>query len=139
MKKVIILGIFLVFCLNKSHAQNHIQLYQSSHSVVSFPEETFDFGEVAFGVPVSHKFNFENISKQKICIRDVKTSCGCTTPDFSTEPLKPGKKGGITARYDSKKAGKFVKTLTVIISDSEEIVLTIKGTVKTPMKAALPN
>ncbi len=136
MKKAIIFGLFLFFGLYKSYAQ--FQPLQSSHSVIRFTEDTFNFGVMPYGADVSHKFGFQNISKEKICIREVKTSCGCTTPDYSTDPVKPRRKGFITAKYDSKRPGKFTKTMTVLVSDGEEVVLTIKGDIQAPEKVALP-
>ena len=136
MKIAMIFGLFLFPGLHKSYAQN--QPLQSSHNVIRFTEESYDFGVMPYGANVSHKFIFQNISKQKICIREVKTSCGCTTPDYSTDPVKPGRKGSVTAKYDSKRPGKFTKTMTVLVSDGEEVVLTINGDIKAPEKVALP-
>ena len=138
MKTAIILSLLLFFGLGKSFGQN--QSFQSaSHSKIKFTEETFDFGDKTLGTEVSHNFEFRNISKERIAIREVKTSCGCTTPSYSTEPIKPGRKGSITAKYDSKRPGVFVKTMTVMVSDGEQVVLTIKGNIiGSTEKAALP-
>ena len=138
MKKTLILGLFLIIGLHKTQAQS--QPYQSaSHSVIKFTEESYDFGNRPLGSEVTHKFGFQNISKERIAIREVKTSCGCTTPSYSTEPIKPGKKGDITAKYDSKRPGQFIKTMTVMVSDGEQVVLTIKGNIiGSTEKAALP-
>jgi hypothetical protein len=62
-------------------------------------------------------------------IEDVKRSCGCTTPYFPADSIKPGKKDKIVAKYDTKRVGGFTKTLTVVIKDSDPVVLTIKGIV----------
>jgi hypothetical protein len=137
MRSAIILSLFLFLGL-QGFGQN--QPFQSaSHSKIKFVEEMYDFGDKPLGSEVSHKFDFQNISKERIAIREVKVSCGCTTPSYSTEPIKPGRKGSITAKYDSKRPGQFIKTMTVLVSDGEEIVLTIKGNITSPTeKAALP-
>ena len=38
-------------------------------------------------------------------------------------------KDKIVAKYDTKRVGSFTKSLTVVLKDSDPIVLTIKGTV----------
>jgi hypothetical protein len=100
-------------------------------SVVKFDEVVYNFGEVAYNSNVSHTFKFTNVSGTPVAIKDVGTSCGCTTPGYSKEPVAPGKTGSVTAKYDSSRIGGFNKTLTVFIND-EQIKLTITGTIKEP-------
>ncbi len=138
MRKICILAVILAFSLRTSYAQDQPGL-SASHSVIKFNELTYDFGVKALGADVTHKFEFKNVSKNRIAITEVKASCGCTTPQYPTEPIKPGKKGVITVKYDSKRPGVFVKTLTVNINDGEQVILTIKGDIKSPnVGAALP-
>lgn len=99
---------------------------------VQFKEEAFDFGQVKEGEgPVTHQFEFTNALNRPVKILNVKPSCGCTTPDWTREPVMPGKTGFIQARFDPKgRPGYFNKTLTVTTdADGSSIVLQIKGTV----------
>lgn len=100
-------------------------------SAVRWDKMVWDFGEVAYGSDVSHVFNFKNVSKNPVAISNVGTSCGCTTPSYVKEPVAPGATGTVTAKYDSSRIGAFTKTLTVDIN-GEQIILTIKGTIKQP-------
>jgi len=102
-----------------------------SPSVVKFKEVSYNFGQVPYNSDVRHTFEFTNISKEPVAIRDVGTSCGCTTPSYSKEPVAPGQTGSVTAKYDSSRIGGFTKTLTVYIND-ETIRLTINGTIMPP-------
>src|SRR5688572_13991949 len=99
---------------------------------LQFREETFDFGNVPEeGGPVTHEFTFTNVSSRPVKILSVEASCGCTTPDWSKDPVLPGKNGFIQARFDPKgRPGYFTKSLTVTADfDSNPIMLQIKGTV----------
>jgi len=99
---------------------------------LQFKEESFDFGQIMEGDgPVTHPFEFTNITGRPIKILGVRPSCGCTTPDWSKEPVMPGKTGFIKAQFDPKgRPGYFNKTLTVTTdADGNTIVLQIKGTV----------
>jgi hypothetical protein len=101
---------------------------------VQFREEIFDFGSVKEdGGPVVHEFVFTNSSNRPIKIVSVQASCGCTTPDWSKEPVAPGKTGFVQASYNPKgRPGFFNKTLTVTTDfEANPIVLQIKGNVST--------
>jgi|SRR6185437_6602894 len=100
-------------------------------SAVKFNETSFNFGQVIYNTDTRHTFEFKNISDSPVAIKDVGTSCGCTTPSYSKEPVAPGKTGSVTAKYDSGRIGSFTKTLTVYINN-ETIRLTITGTVLPP-------
>lgn len=99
---------------------------------VRFTEETFDFGAIVEeDGPVTHTFSFTNTSDRPVAILSVKPSCGCTTPEWSKEPILPGKSGIVKAQYDPKgRPGYFHKSLTVTTDyDSQPITLYIKGQV----------
>ena len=98
-------------------------------SAVRWDKMVWDFGEVEYSSDVSHVFTFKNVSKNPVAISNVATSCGCTTPQYSKEPVAPSANGTVTAKYDSSRVGAFTKTLTVDIN-GEQIQLTIRGTIK---------
>src|SRR6478735_1836585 len=99
---------------------------------LQFKEEVYNFGEVLEkGGPVTHQFECTNLSNRPVKILNVKPSCGCTTPDWTKDPIPPGKTGFVQARFDPKgRPGFFTKSLTVTTDlDSNPIQLQIKGTV----------
>ena len=106
---------------------------------IQFKEEVFNFGDVAEKAgAVTHQFEFTNLSNRPVKILNVKPSCGCTTPDWTKDPVLPGKTGFIQARFDPKgRPGFFTKSLTVTTDlDANPIMLQIKGTVTSEDKAA---
>lgn len=99
---------------------------------IRFKAESFDFGKVAEkDGPVTHVFEFSNSSEKAVKILLVKPSCGCTTPDWSKEPIEPGTTGFIKAEFDPNgRPGFFTKTLTVTTDvEPNPFILQIKGTV----------
>lgn len=96
---------------------------------LKFNTLTIENNSIPFGSDFTFEFPFKNTSKEYVKIDDVKRSCGCTTPYFPSDSIKPGKKEKIIAKYDTKRVGEFTKTLTVMIKGSEPILLTIKGKV----------
>ncbi len=98
---------------------------------VSWAAETHDFGEIQKGKPVSVEFSFTNTGNEPLLIADVIPSCGCTVPDYSKEPITPGKSSVIKVTYNASTVGAFTKTITVNFQDAAlNKVLNIKGTVK---------
>ncbi len=81
--------------------------------------------------PAIHEFTFINNSSRAIKILKVQASCGCTTPDWSKDPIAPGKSGFIQASFNPVgRPGYFNKSLTVTTDfDSNPIILQIKGQV----------
>lgn len=100
--------------------------------ILTFEEAVFDFGIIEeLKGPVTHNFQFENTSNRPIKILDIKPSCGCTTPDWTKDVIKPGGKGFVAAKFDPKaRPGHFNKTLTITTdAGGDAKVLTIKGNV----------
>ncbi|MGL4907894.1 MAG: DUF1573 domain-containing protein, partial [Bacteroidales bacterium] len=78
---------------------------------------------------VTYAFEFANTGKTPIIITDVKSSCGCTTPEWTKQPVLPGKTGSIKAIFDPKdRPGIFDKEITVA-TKTEQIKLKISGEV----------
>jgi hypothetical protein len=102
------------------------------NNAFSFEKKTHDFGRVKEdGGKVSYTFKFKNNGKQPIIIKNVESSCGCTTPEWSKTPVLPGKEGFVSAEYDPiDRPGAFDKQITVYNSiTSQPVILEIKGDV----------
>ncbi len=103
----------------------------SDLAVATFDAQNFDFGKIKQGVPVTHEFKFTNTGKVPMIITNVQASCGCTTPDWSKEPIAPGGKGFIKATYNAASAGAFNKAVTVTANiPNGSVQLFIKGEVQ---------
>ena len=100
----------------------------------------FDFGSIPQGRPVFHVFKLENPSLKPVFIDNIQASCGCTTPEWSKEPVAPGAKSEVKVGFNAAAEGPFEKTIQVFYAGGQQIVLTIKGNVwKTPDQPAPPN
>lgn len=108
-----------------------ISLTTKAQGILKFGKDTHEFGTVAEGKIATYDFEFSNDGNAPIIISNVTASCGCTTPYWTHEPVLPGKKGKISASYNSSgRPGPFTKTITVTSNASNStLVLTIKGTV----------
>lgn len=105
----------------------------SAQAVISTDQATHDFGEIkeADG-KVAHSFEIKNTGDQPLVITRVIASCGCTTPEWTKEPIAPGKSGTIAITFDpAHRPGTFSKTVSVYSNGKTgSFILTIRGDVK---------
>jgi hypothetical protein len=82
---------------------------------ISWENPTHDFGDIKEeGGPVTYKFDFTNTGSEPLIVTNVKPSCGCTSSDYSKEPIAPGAKGYVSATYNPQgRPGPFNKSITV--------------------------
>jgi len=82
---------------------------------ILFTEKSHDFGEITQGEKVEHIFEFENIGNEPLILSDVRTTCGCTAPEWPKEPVRPGEKAKIKVVFNSAgKMGMQNKVITVM-------------------------
>jgi hypothetical protein len=133
MKKLLlfVMAIFMAFSVSAQEQQPQI---------IEIAEKTHDFGTIKEeDGRVTHVFTFKNVTEGALTIKNVRASCGCTTPAWSKEPIASGKQAQITVTYNaSGRPGAFHKSVTVTLSNGTEDftqVLFIKGKV-TPKQVA---
>ena len=121
MKNYILASLLLFFVLTSFSQKPNI----------SFEESEYNFGDIEEkGGKVSHKFMFTNNGKNPLRILSVKPSCGCTTPDWTKDEIKPGNQGYIIAEYNPKgRPGVFRKSLSIVTNDNQRALIFIKGKV----------
>lgn len=105
---------------------------------IAFKNEVYDFGSIEEGPAADHVFTFTNTGKEPLIIQRVQPSCGCTTPDWTKEPVAPGQTGMIKASYGTQgRPGPFEKTMTVFTNAGTKMV-TFKGTVEKAPETSVP-
>ena len=100
---------------------------------ISFTTVEHDFGSIKEDKGLATTvFEFKNTGDQPLILNNVKATCGCTTPEWTQEPVAPGKSGSIKVTYNPQnRPGAFTKNVNVFSNTEPSIVvLTIKGTVE---------
>ncbi len=94
-----------------------------------FEETEKNFGELIQGEKASHIFEFTNVGNAPLVIDNIKTSCGCTVPEYTEKPIEPNEKGEIKITFNTAgKKGSQHKSIT-ILSNTENFELVIKAKV----------
>ena len=113
MKKFIALATMLIMA-TIGFAQDEIA--PKDKGEIKFEKTRHNFGVFSQDTAVvSYDFVFTNVGKSPIIIHNAVASCGCTVPDYTFDPIMPGKKGKITVTYDgtTRRPGVFRKSITV--------------------------
>lgn len=104
---------------NKVKAENVEEAAARDAQDVSYPEMSFDetehdFGTMAQGTNVEHIFTFTNTGKAPLVITNATSSCGCTVPTWTKEPIAPGEKGEMLVKFNGTGQNQVTKTVNVV-------------------------
>jgi hypothetical protein len=123
-KPYLIIAIFC-FCIN-------LAVSAQGEAKISVNELIYNFGtiEEADG-PASHVFTVRNEGTEPLVITRITASCGCTQPEWSKEPIAPGKTSDIKVTFNPKgRPGPFYKTISIYSNaQKKSYSVGIKGTV----------
>lgn len=124
MKKIFLLAMLLIGGISAGFAQAKIQ----------FDKLSYDFGTFSEAQPVQKcTFTFTNTGDKPLVINQAVASCGCTVPQYTKTPIKPGEKGTIAVTYNGKGKfpGHFKKTITIRTNGVPEMTrLSVEGVMK---------
>ena len=100
---------------------------------IEFKTYKIDKGELPRGCTEEYVFEYKNVGKGQAQILGVSYMCGCTEAEYSTDILKPGKKGKLVVTFRSRKmkAGPFKKDVLIMTNaskDSPYQTITVAGT-----------
>ena len=119
-------------CNNKNDKITNTEITEiGGYPIIKFDTTYHNFGTLIQGEQVAFTFNFKNTGTSNLIIKDAFSTCGCTVPDYSKEPVAPGKEGKIEIIFNSEgKRGQQYKTVTLKLNtERKEKTLTIKANV----------
>lgn len=91
----------------------------SAQPVISFENKTKKFEKTRAGIILNFDYAFVNKGDQPLLISEVKVTCGCTTPEFPKEPIKPGGKGIIHVKFDTKGKIGYQDRILEVVSNAK--------------------
>lgn len=97
---------------------------------MTFKKTVHDFGAIYEGGNGNCDFPFTNDGKEPLIIISVKSSCGCTIPEYPQKPILPGQTDVIKVKYDTQRQGPINRTVTIVSNaKNQTVMLQIKGSV----------
>ena len=139
MKKILFTSLLFIFCSTVFTFESYSSVFltdeKKSGPTIDFESKVIDYGVIENKSNGARKFVFKNNGNEPLIIKNAKGSCGCTVPKWPREPIAPGQEAEIGVTYDTKRVGKFTKTITLTTNaDKRPVILTIKGEVNPPPK-----
>ncbi len=125
MKKILLITAFIL--------GSALTFAQNDGPVIKFDNTSHDFGKFKEEAgPQTYEFVFVNEGTSDLLVSRVAASCGCTTPEWTKQPVKPGEKGYVKVTYDPRnRPNKFKKTAAVYTNGKPQVsVLIIEGDVE---------
>jgi hypothetical protein len=140
MKKIFASVLFVVATCTMSCSQTPAASDENKAfgPAIEFKDTEHDFGTIQQGGDGAYSFVFTNTGTDPLILSNVRSSCGCTIPEWPHEPINAGQSSAILVKYDTKRIGAFNKSISVYSNAGGEapIVLHIKGTVEATAAAA---
>lgn len=98
---------------------------------ITFAETEHDYGTMNVGADGTYEFVFTNNGTEPLILNNVRSSCGCTVPEWPKEPIPAGMESKIKVIYNTDISGAFSKSISVYTNATEEpVVLIIRGKVE---------
>lgn len=103
---------------NKVKAENVEEAAVRDAQAVVYPEITFsetehDFGTIEQNTNVEHTFTFTNTGKAPLVITNATSSCGCTVPTWTKDPIAPGESGEMLVKFNGTGQNQVTKTVNI--------------------------
>ncbi|RYG01231.1 MAG: DUF1573 domain-containing protein [Chitinophagaceae bacterium] len=125
---------------SSEQAPKPVNTTPASVEVLGFKQPAHDFGKIPQNRPVTHVFEFTNNGKEPLKLENVQAACGCTTPEWTKDPVAPGANATVKVGYNAAAEGPFSKTVTIFYNGNQMKTLVISGTVyKAPATSAPAN
>lgn len=139
MKKIIASVLFVVATCSISCSQTSEKSSEKSAfgPGLEFEVQKHDFGTIQQNGDGTFNFIFTNTGTEPLILSNVRSSCGCTVPEWPKEPINAGESASILVKYDTRRIGTFNKSISVYSNASETpIILRISGKVEAAAAAA---
>ncbi len=124
MKNYVVIGCLILSLTLAGQTKNE--------AILTLLDNSHDFGRIRedHGI-VSHTFSFSNTGSKTLVLTNVRSTCGCTTPKWSKQPVSPGEAGFVTVEFNPKdRPGSFHKTIQMqSTAKNSNMFLTITGNV----------
>lgn len=93
---------------------------QKADDLIKMNTEKYDFGKIRQGVPVNTVFTITNTTNKPVVIENAWASCGCTTPEYSKEPIAPGGSAKLKVGYNAASMGTFTKPVYIKLAGIDD-------------------
>lgn len=110
-----------LFILAASLVTGFAVMAQKPEEMIKLSFETYSFGKIKQGVPVTTYFEVKNISNKPVVIEEVVPTCGCTTPEWDRAPIPPNGTAKIKVGYNAASVAPFTKDINIRLAGIDQM------------------
>lgn len=125
MKKTFLFSLMFSFCAFLAIAQKGPVLEFDNGS----GEMVLDYGKIKKSSEPFRTVKFKNTGDEPLIIKNARSTCGCTVPDWPKDPILPGEESSIKIRYATDRVGKINKKVTITTNDGKDYFIQLDGEV----------
>jgi len=130
MKRLLFIALTFVMSMQLSAQDKKTINTNPNAPVISYESNVVDYGDILKGSEGIKYFTFTNGGVEPLIISNVRSSCGCTVPEYPRAPIGPGQESKIKIKYNTHRVGPFRKTITIYSNvEGGEVIVTVKGRV----------
>ena len=100
--KILLAAMFILLGISLVHADNSIFPAEKTKEELKKDPNFYDFGVVKEGETIKHTFILKNNEDVPVNIKEVNTSCACTSPKFDTKVVQPGQEVPIEISFNTQ-------------------------------------
>jgi hypothetical protein len=121
-------GLFIVAACTRTSSQPDVA---AGIAAIAFDTTEHDYGTLPYAGDGTWEFVFRNTGSEPLLLTNVRSSCGCTIPEWPKEPIPQGGKGTIRVSYNTHLSGTFHKSISVFSNaTASPVILKIRGKVE---------
>jgi len=130
MKRLMSIFLLCVSFISFNAIAQETQPVNPNAAEITFKFLEYNYGTINKGANGDCEFTFTNTGKEPLILTNVRSSCGCTVPAWTKEPVLPGKTGNIKVKYATTRIGPINKSITVESNaKNTPVILKISGNV----------
>ncbi len=119
--------VLIVACLGvllfASDGRSAQEIVVNKASKINIKPESWDFGKITEPKVISRDFEVKNTGNDVLTIKNIATSCGCTTVSISSKDISPGHSVTFNVKIDTRQinsSGKSTRYVYVESNDPQE-------------------
>ena len=130
MKKIILSIFSLVLAIGIVNAQDDKPAVPNGPEI-KLDKDIHDYGTIVQNGDGLCHFTITNTGNEPLILSNVRSSCGCTVPKWTKEPIMPGESSVIDVKYATNRIGPINKSITITSNavNAPTKVIRIKGKV----------
>jgi hypothetical protein len=92
----------------------------SNYTYIKWIETSINFGTINSGDKIKLIYRFKNVGEKPLFILSVSEACNCSTTEYNSDPIQPGKQGTITVNFNSKTQIDAIRKSLIVETNTHE-------------------